>query len=314
MTSRKIVAGGVSATTKELRETISKNPLLDLLAYHEKWHGNYQSYRKKYKYSVNEHLLSHLMHTIGVKRGTFVEFGAIDGFKGSNVRRLIESGWSNGIFIEPDITAYTKLEQNYSSYDNIHTLNSYINTTDSLFDDIVEKTGIDKINLCCIDIDGLDLEVWNSIERYKPDVVCIEGGQALDPNADRIPKHIAENNIQQSLGTYVEDFSKKGYTLVVSYQDNIFVRDDHADLFKPSTSLSTIEQYVLGVLAYPRLPWLIGQIHRFNLDNKVLFQLSDGLDVNSMLHIGSYGTNEQKSQWSDHAIGSILENARALLS
>ena len=71
-----------SAIVGDLRATINKNPLLDLLAYHEKWHGTRQSYRRDYRYSTNEYILSHLMHTIGVERGTFVEFGAIDGFKG----------------------------------------------------------------------------------------------------------------------------------------------------------------------------------------------------------------------------------------
>ena len=88
---------------------LNKNPLLQLLGYHKKWHGNHQIYRKPYKYSVNEFLHDHLMSTLGIDRGVFVEFGAIDGFKGSNVRHLIDKGWNTGIFIEPESVSYSSL-------------------------------------------------------------------------------------------------------------------------------------------------------------------------------------------------------------
>ena len=67
-----------------------------------------------------------------------------------------------------------------------------------------------NIDFCSIDIDGLDLEIFETFKKFMPSVVCIEGGQMLHPYHKRVERNIAKRNIQQSLKVMVASFEKKG--------------------------------------------------------------------------------------------------------
>jgi FkbM family methyltransferase len=51
----------------------------------------------------------------GERKGTFIDIGAYDGIKFSNVRKLAESGWT-GILFEPDRELYEKVVKNYEGF------------------------------------------------------------------------------------------------------------------------------------------------------------------------------------------------------
>ena len=179
----------------------------------------------KYSSTGNDGIIEKIFETLDLKKGLFVEFGAWDGIKGSNCRQLFEKGW-DGVFIEADTSRYTQLEMNYKGFDNIVCLNSIVGQGPKSFDNLVADHISENIDFCSIDIDGLDLEIFETFEKFMPTVVCIEGGQMVDPNHERLPMHIASRNIQQSLKVMKDSFEQRGYKLLCSYQDSFFIKNE----------------------------------------------------------------------------------------
>lgn len=230
---------------------------------------NLLDYRKSIYSSIgNDGVIEKIFDILKIENGFFVEFGAWDGVKGSNCRNLYNKGWS-GIFIEPDVTRYTDLVKNYKNSENITCINSFVDTSDNKFDNLVSPFIHTEIDFCSIDIDGLDLEVFETFEKFLPKVICIEGGQMLEPNYPRIPAEIAKNNIQQSLQTMVNSFEKKGYKLLCTYQDCFFVKAKYFDLFKIDANTNTM--YLQGLYSiHRRLPWIQYMLRSSGLRNKVV--------------------------------------------
>jgi hypothetical protein len=275
--------------------------LLDFVGYMPKWHGIKQMGRKKYKYSQNDYLIQEIFDRIGTKNGFFVEFGAWDGILGSNTRALFESGW-RGILIEPDQERYKNLKKNYSNHPEIITLNCFVETEgENIFDLVVDKYVDDKIDFCSIDVDGLDLDIFETIQKHKPTVVCIEGGQMLNPTLkQRLPPHISKHNIQQSLYVMNDSFEKSGYKLVCTYQDCFFVKKEYYHLFNVKDDL--VELYLDGILSYPRIPWILNQISQVGLSNNILEYI-----MRHVPYCPPHTTSEQKSQWVDNNYSTICE-------
>mgnify|MGYP003137674439 FL=1 len=230
---------------------------------------NLLDYRKSIYSSIgNDGVIEKIFDVLKIENGFFVEFGAWDGIKGSNCRNLYNKGWS-GIFIEPDVTRYADLVKNYENSENITCINSFVDTNDNKFDNLVSPFIHTEIDFCSIDIDGLDLEVFETFEKFLPKVICIEGGQMLEPNYPRIPAEIAKNNIQQSLQTMVNSFEKKGYKLLCTYQDGFFVKAEYFDLFKIDANTNTM--YLQGLYSiHRRLPWIQHMLRLSGLRNKVV--------------------------------------------
>lgn len=243
--------------------TLEKENLLDFVGYHEKWHGQPQSHRKKYEFNQNDFLIEEIFKRIGVEGGTFVEFGAWDGIKGSNTRKLFLNGWG-GILIEPEEDRFNDLQKNYLNTPNVITINSFVTSDGSTtFDNLVNDYVTDGIDFCSIDIDGLDLDVFEAIEKHLPTVVCIEGGQMLSPvYQERLPIEISSENMQQGLFIMNKSFEEKGYKILCSYQDTFFIKKEHYHLFNTTDDL--IELYLDGILAYPRIPWILQKISEVN--------------------------------------------------
>jgi len=230
---------------------------------------NLLDYRKSIYSSIgNDGVIEKIFDVLKIENGFFVEFGAWDGIKGSNCRNLYNKGWS-GIFIEPDVTRYADLVKNYENSENITCINSFVDTNDNKFDNLVSPFIHTEIDFCSIDIDGLDLEVFETFEKFLPKVICIEGGQMLEPNYPRIPAEIAKNNIQQSLQTMINSFEKKGYKLLCTYQDCFFVKAEYFDLFKIDANTNTM--YLQGLYSiHRRLPWIQHMLRLSGLRNKVV--------------------------------------------
>ena len=92
----------------------------------------------KYTSTGNDGIIDYIFKNINLKKGIFVEFGAWDGIKNSNCRKLFEEGWS-GIFIEADEQKYKELKNNYKKYSQICCLNNSVGLNDgNLFDNIVD--------------------------------------------------------------------------------------------------------------------------------------------------------------------------------
>ncbi len=235
---------------------------------------NLLDYRKdKYSNTGNDGIIEKIFDILKISDGLFVEFGAWDGIVGSNCRKLYEEGWS-GIFIEADKGRYDNLVINYQNAPQIICVNSFIDSQNNLFDDIISKHANDcQIDFCSIDIDGLDVEIFKTFTKYLPKVICIEGGQMLSPGHEEISNKKAKENIQQSLGVMSEIFKSKGYRPICSYQDTFYVQDEYLDLF--DTSRSLMDLYLDGLKSHARrIPWIIKKTKSVGLANPILKEIT----------------------------------------
>ena len=249
--------------------------------------------KSKYSSIGNDGIIEHIFKILGKSSGFFVEFGAWDGIKGSNCRKLWEEGWK-GIFIEGDQNKYLQLVKNYKPdslnwpwYDkkyvfkDVVCINEYVDLDKNKFDNLVKdhipSSGID---FCSIDIDGLDVEIFETFQNFYPSVICIEGGQMLHPFHERIEKKKAKNNIQQSLSVMVDTFSKKGYRLLCTYQDSFFIKEELYDDFEISENL--MELYFNGLAAHARrIPWIQMKLSQVGLKNSIVDKILDSTNYSS---------------------------------
>jgi hypothetical protein len=207
---------------------------------------------------------------LNIENGFFVEFGAWDGIRGSNCRKLFEEGWG-GIFIESDKHKYDSLYRNYRGKDNVVCINSKvgIENEEEKFDNLIKNHTNREIDFCSIDIDGLDLEVFETFEKFLPTVVCIEGGQMLEPHQARVSMVQAKRNIQQSLSVFSSSFAEKGYKLLCTYQDSFFVKEKYFEKFDVSSDIENL--YYNGLLSHHRrIPWIQTMVRSVGLENKII--------------------------------------------
>lgn len=284
---------------------MKKENLLNFIGYHEKWHSQAQNFRKKCTYSVNEFLIEEIFKRLNIKNGVFVEFGAWDGIHLSNTRKLFEEGWG-GLLIEGSFEKYNILEKNYKDFDRVVTVNSFIDTKSNLIDDIFIKNLNSNIDFCSIDIDGLDLDIFNTFKVNLPKVVCIEGGQTLHPLYPKIPSHLAKNNIGQSLFTMNKNFESKGYRLLCAYQDAFFVKEEFFSLFNVDENL--VNQYIDGLIALPRIPYLKELLFESKMSNSLIDQALFGMSDKDVNNLSSLSTKEDKMKWVDEYFELVKDN------
>jgi hypothetical protein len=202
-----------------------------------------------------------------------------------------------------------QLKKNYANT-QVKTSNAFINTTTCLFDSVVEKHLQRDIDFCSIDIDGLDLEIFETFCTYLPKVVCIEGGQVLHPLAPPVPREIASANIQQSLQTMVEVFDSKGYKLLCSYQDSIFIKKEYYHLFDVEESI--INHYIEGLRCLPRIPYILNLLGKFNIKNEIIDAALEGVNPRITDYVCSQGNTEHKQAWINQFYPLIDENLKNL--
>jgi hypothetical protein len=246
-------------------------------------------YRKnKYSQAGQDGIIEKIFNTIGIKNGNFVEFGAWDGIHSSNCRKLYEEGWS-GVFIEGDKQKYDSLWKNYASESRIKCINSMVTIKGkNKFDNIMMEYGLNQsIDFLSIDVDGLDLEIFESIEKYLPSVACIEGGKGAHPFDSRMPINCI-SDIGQSLSVINQVAGKKGYKILVSFQDTFIIRKDLFSFFTVPEDLFKL--YIDGYMAqeYMHIPMYAERLKVFNRRNKIL---------EFMLKETSFNKYKEESDW-----------------
>ena len=168
----------------------------------------------------------------------------------------------------------------------------------------------DKIDFMSIDIDGLDVEIFKSINVFLPTVICIEGGQILEPYHSVVANDISANNIQQSLKTMMELFKDKGYKLLCTYQDSFFIKNEYSDLFNVSNDI--FDLYIDGLIALPRIPYIKILLDSNKLKNRIIDYIIQFLDIDEIIKIGLNGGTKEKAIWIDHNFHRIKEKLEEL--
>lgn len=211
----------VEKNSREFRQKVQEKSLL-------------HSYSNIYSQRGDDGIISEIFKRLKVDSGFFIEFGAWDGIYLSNCRLLFEKGWG-GLFIESDRDRCMDLKKEYSPYPDIVCANEMVSPdgkNGKKLDDIIDSCNIKKeISFLSIDIDGLDLNIFESL-KVRPLVVCIEGGFSWHPSiSERVPNEIAKRNLQQPLKVAVESVIKNGYQPVCFNQNLYAVRKEYTDLF-----------------------------------------------------------------------------------
>ena len=279
------------------------NNLLELLGYHRKWHGSVQAHRPRFDNSINEHIISHIFKVIDIPVGNFVEFGAIDGKINSNTYKLFQNGWS-GLYIESNKKHFKKLEKNFKNNSRVYVSDVHVDLNNRL-DNVINDSIKSDIDFMSIDIDGLDLEVFKSIEKYFPKILCIEGGQILEPFYKTVESTIASQNIQQSLFQITKTLNEKGYKLICSYQDTFFVRDEYKNKFDILEDL--FDAYLNGLLALPRIPYIKFLLDKVDIKNRVIDYIIYPFDKTEFNQIMLSKDINRKALWVDEKYYNIFQ-------
>tara|TARA_Y100000590_G_scaffold163865_1_gene187828 strand:- start:275 stop:1096 length:822 start_codon:yes stop_codon:yes gene_type:complete len=185
---------------------------------------------KKNVYSQNgeDGILQELLKKLRLeKNGWCCEFGAWDGKVGSNTFNLVRNFNFNAVYIESDKKKFKDLKKTESKYPNILAINKAIdrnkNSNDSLIR-VLESTKIPfDFEILSIDIDSYDLDVWETLEKYRPKIVVIEVNSSIKPGI--IQRH-DKNNQGNSFSATVAVGKKKGYVLICHTGNCIFLRND----------------------------------------------------------------------------------------
>jgi len=196
-----------------------------------------------YSQNGEDGILEQILKELGIKTGTFCEFGASDGITSSNTYNLIKNYNFSGIAIDSDLSRHLRCVENYKSYPHIQVFHGLV-----LYDDKnndlnawLKRGNLPRdLDVLSIDIDSDDYYVWENLTEFEPKIVIIETNSYRDPVYEELPaKPSSEYNIDLlsvwypprvacgcSFISAIKLGLKKGY-IPVAYTGNItFVRRD----------------------------------------------------------------------------------------
>lgn len=191
--------------------------------------------------SGEDGILQKIFEELGIENGWFCEFGAGDGENISNTRIFRENGWS-GVLIEGDEERFDQLfSKKIVDGEKVYAIKKYISCEPGeKIDEILSKTPIPRnFDLISIDVDGNDLWIWKSMEKYRPKVVIIEYNSHFSVEESRTIKYDKDHRFSNdryygaSAGALLKLASEKNYDLV-AYTDGlnlIFVDSDFSGKF-----------------------------------------------------------------------------------
>lgn len=169
-------------------------------------------------------IIDHIMSVLKPKHRYCVEFGAWDGKTHSNCYNLVmNKGW-DGLMIEAHPVKYGKLVETYRHHPNVTTLNAFVefdgaNSLDSILTNVGAPL---EPGLISIDIDGIDYYVWESLARFRPELVVIEFNPTVPNDVVFVQDRSMDAVHGCSLLALVELGNKKGYELVACTEWNAF--------------------------------------------------------------------------------------------
>lgn len=170
-------------------------------------------------------VIERIFEIIGATNKWCAEMGAWDGRKYSNTWNLIEhQGWT-GVLIEGERARFTELEATYvARRQSTHLVNAFVGLeAGRRLDDFLARAEAPvDLDLVCIDIDGNDWHIWNSLSAYRPRVVLIECNPSIDNDIYFVQDHDAHVNHGASMLALVTLGQEKGYELVASTGVNGF--------------------------------------------------------------------------------------------
>ena len=217
-------------------------------------------------------IIQKIFEVIGASNKWCLELGALNGTHDSNVWNLVNTkGWS-GVLIEADRTYFKKLAEFYANVLRVVCVNEFVTFEGpQRLDALLAQMPIPKdFDLCVLDVDGSDYHLRDSLQEYRPRVMCIEFNQTI-PN-DIVFVQPRDMTVFQgsSLCALNQLAQQKGYELVATTGANAFfvhtelfplfaMTDNSLNILHPGTQFYTrLYQLYDGTLAldgYQRLFW-----------------------------------------------------------
>lgn len=180
-------------------------------------------------------LIEKICGLLGVTDKWCVEFGAWDGKLFSNSWALINNDGWNAVLIEGDENKFAELSENYSGNDTVVAINTLVdfNAGANSLDAILAKTPIPRdFEFLCIDVDGCDWHIWNSLTDYRPRLVEIEFNPTIPNHVYFVQDTDRSVNHGSSLWAMIELGKNKGYELVATTPWNaVFVTAEEFSTF-----------------------------------------------------------------------------------
>ena len=179
---------------------------------------------RNYSTGGEDLLIAQAFENITPKNRFAVEFGARDGYQGSNIRLFLDHGWEG---LQFDIDAklllyfYVAIKIQHFTAENIN--------------DVFAKHNVPHdFDLLSLDVDCNDYWLWKAL-KYEPTVVCIEYNSNFDYKTEAIVEYKPENQWDYTM-SYGASFAsmckladKKGYYLYAEadYSNLIFIRKEY---------------------------------------------------------------------------------------
>lgn len=158
-------------------------------------------------------VLAEVFRRIGPGSQWCVEIGAYDGYNLSNTWSLVnEQGW-NAVLLEADPGRAAACRERYAGVERVTVVEGRVSDLQAA----LAATPLPKaFDLLCIDVDGDDYHLWQSLTEYRPRVVLIETNPTFGWDVEYIPKrgghmgssllalhHLAESR-DYRLAAYIE--------------------------------------------------------------------------------------------------------------
>jgi hypothetical protein len=168
-----------------------------------------------------------IFEIIGATNRYCVEFGAWDGKLYSSTWNLLNNHRWGGLLIEANEVKFAELEGAYRGNDQVATLNTLVEQEgEASLDAILTRAGAPvDLDFLCIDVDGVDWHIWNSLTEFLPKVILIEFNPTVPNDIVFVQDDDAATNQGASLLALIELGKSKGYELVATTAWNgFFVR------------------------------------------------------------------------------------------
>jgi hypothetical protein len=169
-----------------------------------------------------------------------VDIGAWDGKHLSNTYTLLQEKDWGGLLVEANTGRCAEAQLLYADNSRVTCVNSFVALSgENVLVDILQRHNVkDEFDFLCIDVDGADYHLWQSITgsdmptatsvaRYRPKVVCIEFNPSIPHDIFYV--QAADTMVQQgsSLLALQQLGKQLGYCLIVVTAFNgIFLRED----------------------------------------------------------------------------------------
>ena len=157
------------------------------------WLSEYAS--DTYSQVGEDGMIAAVFDVMGTQNRWCAELGAWDGRTFSNTCLLFENGWS-GVLIEADPERFAQLQETHRGNDRAHMLCQWAGFSgpDSL-EQVLGRTPLpEDFDLLSLDVDGNDLYLWRSLERFRPRLVVVEFNQTI-PNDVHYGTLVYEGNL-----------------------------------------------------------------------------------------------------------------------